>query len=450
MTSNNLAKKGGSLAKELIAEQDAHVSQPRDTAREKGERQRKRVLEKEEQEETVVLDQRESEKLLQLAKAQMVNVDQGLADDTDLKNKEKRMRSTKKREDDDSSIEDGEEEDDEDFLEDEDEYEEEEEEVIEISAEDEAAIAAFSRKGVSFGTSSMAATTTDQQEGEESRKTLGDIIFEKLQEHKANLAMKEERVESQSHLNPKVIEVYTSVGELMSRYRAGKVPKAFKILPALKDWEEVLMLTHPENWSPQAMYQATRLFASNMNPKMAQEFYTTVLLPAIRDDIAENKKLNYHLYMSMKKAMYKPSAFFKGILFPLCEDECTLREATIVASVLAKITIPVVHSGAALLKICSMPYAGATSIILKTLINKKYSLPYRVIDALVEYFSSFEQERRELPVLWHQALLVFAQRYKGVLSKPQKEKLKSLLKHQYHKQMTPEIRRELFATGGSA
>ena len=38
---------------------------------------------------------------------------------------------------------------------------------------------------------------------------------------------------------PKVVEVYRSVGKIMSRYKAGKVPKAFKIIPNLKQWEEV-------------------------------------------------------------------------------------------------------------------------------------------------------------------------------------------------------------------
>jgi hypothetical protein len=32
-----------------------------------------------------------------------------------------------------------------------------------------------------------------------------------------------------------------------------------------------------------------------------------------------NGKLNVHLYEALKKSLYKPSAFFLGILFPLCE-----------------------------------------------------------------------------------------------------------------------------------
>ena len=33
-------------------------------------------------------------------------------------------------------------------------------------------------------------------------------------------------------------------------------------------------------------------------------------------------KLNVHLYDALKKSLYKPSAFFLGILFPLCEVGC--------------------------------------------------------------------------------------------------------------------------------
>lgn len=67
------------------------------------------------------------------------------------------------------------------------------------------------------------------------------------------------------------------------------------------------------------MYAATRIFACNLTDKMAQRFYNLVLLPRVRDDIAEYKKLNFHLYQALKKALYKSAAFFKGFLLPLCE-----------------------------------------------------------------------------------------------------------------------------------
>ena len=45
------------------------------------------------------------------------------------------------------------------------------------------------------------------------------------------------------------------------------------------------------------------------------------------------------------------------------------------------------------------------------LLDKKYSLPYRVVDALVAHFYRFAADPRDLPVLWHQCLLVFVQRW---------------------------------------
>ena len=65
---------------------------------------------------------------------------------------------------------------------------------------------------------------------------------------------------------------------------------------------------------------------------------------------------------------------------------CTLREATIISSVMAKHSIPMLHSAAAILKIAEMDYNGANSIFLRTLLDKKYALPYRVVDAVVFHF----------------------------------------------------------------
>lgn len=59
---------------------------------------------------------------------------------------------------------------------------------------------------------------------------------------------------------------------ILGRYRSGKVPKAFKILPRLEHWEEILQLTQPEAWTPNAVYQATKIFISNLSPKLAEKY----------------------------------------------------------------------------------------------------------------------------------------------------------------------------------
>jgi essential nuclear protein 1 len=49
-----------------------------------------------------------------------------------------------------------------------------------------------------------------------------------------------------SNLDPKIIAAYKSIGQLMRTYKSGKVPKAFKIIPQVANWEELLYLTKPE------------------------------------------------------------------------------------------------------------------------------------------------------------------------------------------------------------
>jgi len=246
-------------------------------------------------------------------------------------------------------------------------------------------------------------------------------------------------------LPPKVIEVYKGVGQLLRHYRSGKLPKAFKIVPRLSNWEEVLYVTEPDLWTPAATREATRLFASNMNAKMAQRFFNLVLLPAVQQDIRYNGKLNFHLYLALKKALYKPAAFFKGVLLPLGEGAATLREALIICSVIAKVAVPMLHSAVAILKLAQMPFSPTNALFLRTLLLKKYALPYRVIDGLVDYFASFRQCESAPTILWQQSLLAFAQHYKAEISPQQKETLKLLLRAQPHPKITPEIRRELFS-----
>jgi essential nuclear protein 1 len=140
------------------------------------------------------------------------------------------------------------------------------------------------------------------------RQSLADIILAKIDEKEsAVLALSSSQQSQQQQppggaaLPPKVVHVYTEIGKLLSRYTSGKLPKAFKVIPSLTHWEDVLYLTRPDLWTPQAMYAATRIFASNLNPHMAQRFYNLVLLDAVRADIQHNKKLNYHYYMALKK-----------------------------------------------------------------------------------------------------------------------------------------------------
>uniref|UniRef100_A0A7C9DI41 Bystin n=1 Tax=Opuntia streptacantha TaxID=393608 RepID=A0A7C9DI41_OPUST len=273
------------------------------------------------------------------------------------------------------------------------------------------------------------------------QKTLGDVIAARIKAQDAALSTE---ARPMPKLDNNVIEHYKAMGKILSTYTSGKLPKGFKHIPAMECWEEVLYLTEPEKWSPCAVYQATRIFASNMNRKKAEKFYKLVILPRVREDVRKHKRLHFALYQTLKKALYKPAAFNKGILFPLFKSgTCNLREAVIIGSVIQKMSIPPAHSSVALLRLAEMDYCGTTSYIIKIFIDKKYALPYRVVDALVAHFMKFLDDSRTMPVIWHQTLLAFVQRYKHELRKEDKENLNNLMQKQRHYLVTPEILREL-------
>jgi essential nuclear protein 1 len=105
------------------------------------------------------------------------------------------------------------------------------------------------------------------------------------------------------------------------------------------------------------------------------------------------------------------------------------------------------------------------------LVDKKFELPYKVVDALVFHFirlsNSYKAKTRgdsaKLPVLWHQSLLVFAQRYEtsgsiileisidssvlrryaSDLTPDQKDALLDVIRATPHPKISAEIRREL-------
>ncbi|KAF3767663.1 Bystin-domain-containing protein [Cryphonectria parasitica EP155] len=322
----------------------------------------------------------------------------------------------------------------------------------------------------------------DDSEGQQQQQggtNLADLIMERIQQFESSGGQRQEMGGMdefpEEDLPPKVIEVYAKCGMILSRWKSGPLPKPIKILPTVPDWERIIEVAQPDNWTPNAIFAVTRIFTSS-KPAVVQRWLEMVVLPRVRDDIYENKKLNVHLYNSLKKSLYKPSAFFKGVLFALIESgTCTLREAHIVSSVMARVSIPVLHSAAGLKGLCDLAAqqasngesAASTNVFIKTLLDKGLALPYQVIDALVFFFlrfrsvdpaavkeaeamdrPSWDKIGRQLPVLWHQCLLSFAQRYRNDINEDQREALLDLLLTHGHSAIGPEIRRELIAGRG--
>lgn len=293
----------------------------------------------------------------------------------------------------------------------------------------------------------------------EEKFNLGDKILSLIQEKEE---MKSRDLKINSNINavrlpPKVIAAYQKIGRILSSYTHGKLPKLFKILPTLKNWEDVLYVTDPERWTPHATYEATKLFVSNLRTREAQRFVESVLLEKFRTSIedSENHTLDYHTYRAIRKSLYKPGAFFKGFLLPLVDSHCTVREATVAASALAKASVPVLHSSVALSQLVQRDYNPAATVFIRVLIEKRYALPYQTLDEIVFYFMRFRQAAQDelgdteelplLPVVWHKAFLAFAQRYKNDITDDQRDFLLETLRQRFHHAIGPEIRRELLS-----
>lgn len=277
---------------------------------------------------------------------------------------------------------------------------------------------------------------------------LADKIMAKINERE------QEQVKPQGVLlPPKVIAAYEAVGQILSTWTHGKLPKLFKVLPSLNNWEDVVFVTNPDTWTPHVVYEATKLFVSNLQSKDAERFVRNVLLERFRLAIetSEDHLLNYHIYRALKKAMYKPGAYFRGFLFPLVEERCTVREATIAASVLSKVSVPALHSLVALLYLCQQEFSPAATVFIRVLLEKRYALPYQTVDDCVFYFMRFRdaaqgssgKDMPPLPVVWHKAFLAFATRYKNDITEDQRDFLMETVRQRWHKDIGPEIRREL-------
>jgi essential nuclear protein 1 len=72
-------------------------------------------------------------------------------------------------------------------------------------------------------------------------RTLADIIIEKIKEKNdatTGIDSSNNIPENAPQTIPsKVVEVFTALGKMLSHFKSGKLPKALKMLPHLKNWE---------------------------------------------------------------------------------------------------------------------------------------------------------------------------------------------------------------------
>lgn len=77
------------------------------------------------------------------------------------------------------------------------------------------------------------------------RRTLADIIMEKITEKQTELQTQFSDAGDlqMQEIDPRVKQMYEGVRDVLQKYRSGKLPKAFKIIPNLRNWEQILYIT---------------------------------------------------------------------------------------------------------------------------------------------------------------------------------------------------------------
>lgn len=331
-----------------------------------------------------------------------------------------------------------------------------------LGDEDRALLDAFLPQ--SFQTkSSLTSTILDDAETRQNALGLG-----------LKLQTKEGGVELKPAVSKEVIIVYKKIGQFLAKYRSGKLPKPFKIIPTLRNWEEVLYYTNPADWTPQATNAAVRLFTTVLKPKHAQRFFNLVLAPKVSHQIAKDGKLGYHLYDALRRAIYKPTAFFKGLVLPIAagQEVATFpgqnpaplsKEVIVYASILSRIHIPQMHAAVTLLQLTKiLPFNPYNVLLMKVLLNKNFSLPIPVLEGIFAYFYETAHDEanlinvvnpktqksvRSLPLLWHKTLLIFVQKYKQSFTPDMIAMARAIIKKLPHWAISDEIRKELAVAG---
>ncbi len=186
--------------------------------------------------------------------------------------------------------------------------------------------------------------------GGDGNKTLADLIMEKDRGGRAAgdgptpQQLEERRMPP--GINPKVIEVYRKVGELLSATNPVP-PKAFKIVPSLPAWESISTspisrvdpARHPRGRPHLCLDMKSRPDAALLRTRPARQ--------GARRDPGRRQSLVPDL-RSDEEGHLQARCLLQRVPLPHVRvGTLTLKEAAIVSSVLAKVSIPVLHSAAA-------------------------------------------------------------------------------------------------------
>ncbi|KAI8366524.1 Bystin [Blakeslea trispora] len=226
----------------------------------------------------------------------------------------------------------------------------------------------------------------------------------------------------------KVIQTYKKQVRFFS---SQALPKVLQIIPSLANWEAILFLTCPSNWSSDAVLKMTRLFLHHVKANQTKQYFQYILVHAVQSNLRLHQSiyLDSALHQSLMLSITShPGLFLKGYVFTQAEH-LSLTEANLLCQIITP--LPVLYTSMALLEWASYPLTLPICLLIDKLIDQQSPLPCRVIHSLVYgYFGHHLITSR--PYVWYQSFLSFISTYQQDLIPDQIKELKHTIQSVAH------------------
>ncbi|CAL8106633.1 unnamed protein product [Calicophoron daubneyi] len=237
--------------------------------------------------------------------------------------------------------------------------------------------------------------------------------------------------------------------DVLKHYRSGPLPKTVKMLPHLPGWEGLLELLKPLEWTPHAYPRIVKVFASKGH-EPALHFYENYLLPKVKEDIEENRRLSVQLFEALIASMFRPEEFVSGVFLPWVQSDMSKTEGVILSHLMKKASLRVRFGAVALALILDEEFSVPRSMVIEALLSKHYYMPEAALERVIHYFLSFDKDcsayfttENRMPVTWFRSLLIFLESYRGCLKPEDRNNIIKLCRRHEHPQITPDIRKLL-------
>jgi essential nuclear protein 1 len=224
------------------------------------------------------------------------------------------------------------------------------------------------------------------------------------------------------YFKPKLLKVLERASLFLKVYKSGKMPKIIKLMPSLKNFEEIIWLTRPDIWSDQAIFSVTHSFISKLDKNQMGRFFSLVLAPRFQETIFNSNRYSIHIQKTMKMSTRFPSVFFSSVFLPMCESKnCSLKEGAVLGMILSNYHFNPSSILSVLIRLLKPPVTPVKCLLMRTILCKNYIIPHRTLDLLVDFFIS--NRKKIFFSQFKTFFIVFLKNYSIHLSSEDKRKI---------------------------